>query len=49
MCSGCSVGAEGRAQIFADYRGHLQDLESLQPLVLPSLDDFDDQRMPLAR
>ena len=43
------VSAEARAQILADYRRHLGELERLQPLRFPSLNDFDDRLLPLAR
>lgn len=43
------VSAEARAQILADYDRHLQTLDDQQPLVFPSLSDFDDKLMPLRR
>lgn len=43
------VSAEARGQILADYGRHLQTLDDQQPLVFPSLNDFDDRLMPLQR
>lgn len=43
------VGAEARAQLLADYRRHLGELERLEPLRFPSLDDYDDRLLPLPR
>ena len=43
------VSAEARAQILADYGRHLHTLDDQQPLVFPSMDDFDDRLMPLQR
>ncbi|SEJ43009.1 NAD(P)H dehydrogenase (quinone) [Pseudomonas linyingensis] len=43
------VSAEARGQILADYGQHLQGLDDLQPLVFPSMNDFDDKLMPLQR
>lgn len=43
------VSAEARAQILADYDRHLHTLDDQQPLVFPSMDDFDERLMPLQR
>ncbi|MBV2132561.1 NAD(P)H-dependent oxidoreductase [Pseudomonas sp. MAP12] len=43
------VSAEARAQILADYGRHLHTLDDQQPLVFPSMNDFDDKLMPLQR
>jgi len=43
------VSAEARAQILADYGRHLHTLDDQQPLVFPSMDDFDARLMPLQR
>lgn len=40
------VSAEARAGILADYGRHLHTLDDQQPLVFPSMDDFDDKLMP---
>jgi len=43
------VSAEARAQILANYGQHLQTLDDQQPLVFPSMNDFDERLMPLGR
>ena len=43
------ISGEARAQIMADYGRHLQTLDDQQPLVFPSMNDFDDRLMPLQR
>ncbi|THG86323.1 NAD(P)H-dependent oxidoreductase [Pseudomonas sp. A-1] len=43
------VSAEVRGQILADYRQHLGALDSQEPLRFPSLADYDERLMPLAR
>lgn len=43
------VSAEVRGQILADYRQHLGALDSQEPLRVPSLADYDERLMPLAR
>ncbi|MNF17481.1 hypothetical protein D3C80_2210110 [compost metagenome] len=43
------VSVEARGQILADYGRHLHTLDDQQPLVFPSMSDFDDRLMPLAR
>lgn len=41
------VDQAARGEILAAYRRHLLDLEQLQPLAMPSLDDFDRRLNPL--
>lgn len=43
------VSPEVRAQILADYRQHLAALDNLEPLRFPSLADYDERLLPLAR
>ena len=43
------VSAEVRGQILADYRQHLGALDSQEPLRFPSLADYDERLLPLAR
>lgn len=41
------ITSEARGQLLLQYRDHLTRLESLRPLVYPSLDEFDSQLRPL--
>lgn len=43
------VDDAARAQILADYQRHLGALDSLEPLRFPSLADYDERLLPLAR
>ena len=39
--------ARSRAHRLVDYKRTLTDIESLEPLTFPSVDDFDDKLYPL--
>jgi NAD(P)H dehydrogenase (quinone) len=41
------ISEEARAQMMLDYRKHLTELPSLEPLKFPSLNDFDERLRPL--
>lgn len=43
------VSTEARGQILADYRQHLATLDNLEALRFPSLADYDERLLPLAR
>lgn len=43
------VDDAARARILADYRQHLAALDNLEPLRFPSLADYDERLLPLAR
>ncbi len=40
------LGDEQRSTILAEYRQHLQNIDALTPLTMPSLDNFDPQMRP---
>lgn len=41
------IGDEARGTMLLDYRRHLGRLDAVEPLVFPSLDDFDSRLYPL--
>ena len=41
------ISQEARQQMIADYQEYLENLESLQPLDFPKLEQFDDKLYPL--
>ena len=40
------INQEAREQMLVDFQKHLENIEQLQPLVFPKLDQFDDKLYP---